>query len=313
MKVSVVLIAFNQEQYIARAIHGVLAQQSEYTFELLISDDCSSDRTPEIIAEYASRYPEIIVPYYQPVNIGPKNNDRFLFQKAKGEYICYCEADDFWNDPKKMQKQVSFLETNPDFGLVHSDIHLLDEATGVQINDYNKSKGIQIVSGHIEEQLLVSNHYIKTMTVCYRKQIIESFYFTDPQIAEANWTMVDLSQWLCIAYHSKVHYFDEVMATYCLRPESMSKSRSPLKMHHFHRDIYNIRFHFIAKYGCSESILKIVQTMYASMLIGDAYKLGNRSILLEGIRYAISNRRLLSWKEWGKMPLTLFKSLYVKI
>jgi glycosyltransferase involved in cell wall biosynthesis len=286
MKVSILLLSYNQVDFIAKAIEGVVCQKTTFPFELLISDDCSTDGTREIIEQYHVKYPNIVVPYFQQVNLGPKNNDYFLFQQSKGDYICYCEADDFWCDEEKLQKQVTFLDANPDFGLVHGDVNFFYVESQEHIRSYNSTNRIQIDSGDVYEKVMIGNHYIKTMTVCYRKSLLLQHYFTDDYIMQSNWMMVDLSQWLCLASCSKIQYMDDVMATYCLRTESMSRSRSAVKMHQFHMDVFDIRFHFIKKYGCLPETANTVNKMFVKTLIGDAYKLNSRVLLNKAIKFA---------------------------
>ncbi|MEY4703413.1 MAG: hypothetical protein RIR96_1310 [Bacteroidota bacterium] len=304
MKVSVLLLSFNQADLIAAAIEGVINQKTNFSFELLISDDCSSDHSRSIIEDYHKRFPHVIKPFFQQENLGPKNNDYFLFQKSQGEYLCYCEADDFWCNENKLQMQVEFLDGHPDYGLVHGDVNFLFSDSGKFIQSYNKTNNIEVKSGDIYNELLLGNHYIKTMTVCYRKKIMADHYFTDDYIRNSNWMMIDLSQWLCIASCSKIHYLKEVLATYRLRSESMSRSKSSLKMHHFHLDIFDIRFHFMQKYQKhSEATLARVNEMYVNMLVGDAYKLSDWKIIKKAIQFARVKKVILKPKILIKLIL----------
>jgi glycosyltransferase involved in cell wall biosynthesis len=309
MKVSVLLLSYNQAEFVAKAIQSVVSQQTSFSFELLISDDCSTDGSREIILDFQNRYPQIIRSFFQEENLGPKNNDYFIFQQSKGEYICYCEADDFWCDDLKLQKQVSFLEANPDYGLVHGDANYLYLDTNKYIASYNKSESIQVASGEIYEKVMLGNHYIKTMTACFRKDLINRYYFTDDYITGSNWMMVDLSLWLCISYHSKIKYFEDTFSTYCLREESMSRSKSPRKLHHFHLDIFDIRFHFIRKYGCLLESQNAINLGYIKMLIGDAFQLNDLSILKKSIQFIRLKGVFIGAKNWMLIFLVFCKSL----
>ena len=116
--VTVLTLTYNHEPYIRQCLDGIVMQQTNFKFELLIHDDASTDGTANIIREYESKYPDIIKPIYQKENQYSKKipiGVTYLYPRAKGKYIALCEGDDYWTDPLKLQKQVDFLEANPDF------------------------------------------------------------------------------------------------------------------------------------------------------------------------------------------------------
>lgn len=116
--VSILCTAYNHEKYIRQTLDGFLAQQTDFPYEIIIHDDASTDATADIIREYADRYPKVFKPIYQSVNQYSQNvniDREFLRPLAAGKYIAYCEGDDYWTDPHKLQKQVDFLETHPGF------------------------------------------------------------------------------------------------------------------------------------------------------------------------------------------------------
>lgn len=118
---SVIMIAYNQEDYIARAIESVLAQKVPFDYELLIGDDASTDGTAQTIRRYAEKYPDRIKAYFRHENIGASANAVDLLLQSRGEYLAFCEGDDFWIDTEKLARQVSFLEKNPVYiGCAHS-------------------------------------------------------------------------------------------------------------------------------------------------------------------------------------------------
>ena len=123
--VSICCLAFNHEPYIRKCIEGFLMQKTCFSFEVLIHDDASTDKTAEIIREYEAKYPKIVKSIYQSENQyskGIKVSQIYQFPRAKGKYIAICEGDDYWTDPLKLQKQVDFLEKNEDYGLVYTGL-----------------------------------------------------------------------------------------------------------------------------------------------------------------------------------------------
>lgn len=125
--VSVILIAYNQRRYIRQAIESVLAQETSFSYELLIGDDASDDGTSGIVAEYAQAYPDIIRAFIRPENVGAARNAVLLLQQARGEFIASLEGDDYWIDPRKLEKQAAFLRESPGFIGCTSRIRCVDE------------------------------------------------------------------------------------------------------------------------------------------------------------------------------------------
>ncbi len=118
IKVSVLCLAYNHEKYIRNALDGFIMQKTSFKFEVLIHDDASTDNTAAIIREYEEKYPDIIKPIYQTENQHSKRvpiSRQLLLPIAQGKYIAWCEGDDFWTDPYKLQKQYDFLESHPEY------------------------------------------------------------------------------------------------------------------------------------------------------------------------------------------------------
>lgn len=119
-KVSICIVTYNHEKYIATCLDSILNQKTNFEFEILLGEDDSSDKTREICIEYAEKYPDKIRLFLHTrsnvIFIGGAATGRYNFiynlQAAKGKYIALCEGDDYWTDPFKLQKQVDFLETN---------------------------------------------------------------------------------------------------------------------------------------------------------------------------------------------------------
>ena len=162
--VSIVCPAYNQEAFIAQTLDSFLAQQTSFSFEILINDDASTDSTARIIADYTRRYPTIIRPFYESVNQYQYGRPCVpgLFAKARGRYIAYCEADDYWTDPRKLQIQVDFLESHPDYVITYHDAMAFDT---------EGEKGIQL-QGNLRADAsaleLQKARPISTLTVCFR-------------------------------------------------------------------------------------------------------------------------------------------------
>lgn len=119
--VSVIVLTYNHEKYIRRALDSILEQKTKYSYEVLIGDDASTDGTSKIISEYAQQYPHVIKAFIRKRNLGGSKNLFDIFQHARGRYIANCEGDDYWCDNRKLQIQVDFLEKHMEFsGCTHA-------------------------------------------------------------------------------------------------------------------------------------------------------------------------------------------------
>lgn len=143
-KLSVLIPTFNHHNFIAKTLEGALMQKTNFDFEIVIGDDASSDGNQLVIQEFVDKYPDKIRAFLHPENLGPssprelggKNNVAFLFGVCKGDYIALCEGDDFWTDPLKLQKQVDFLDSNPDYSLCHHQLSVIYE-DNTPTHDFN--------------------------------------------------------------------------------------------------------------------------------------------------------------------------------
>ena len=146
--VTVVCITYNHEKYLRDALDGILSQKTDFKYKVVIHDDASTDNTAKIIAEYVLKYPRIIVPIYQKENQYQKGVNilkEYVFPLLEGKYYAYCEGDDYWCDPYKLQEQVDFMRNHPDYSAcVHNTIRI-DCRSGKQKLLYDrKEKDIKL-------------------------------------------------------------------------------------------------------------------------------------------------------------------------
>ena len=113
------IITYNHELYIEQAVKSVLAQQTEYPIEILVADDCSTDRTPEILRQLDQQYPNRIRFLARPKNLGLSDNLQDCREQARGKYLAILEGDDYWSDQEKLQKQTAAMEFHPDWTMCY--------------------------------------------------------------------------------------------------------------------------------------------------------------------------------------------------
>ncbi len=132
-KVDVLLTTYNQKKYIIDAVESILAQKADFSWQLVISDDGSSDGTREILEEYQEKFPKKINLLPREKNQGRFKNLEKLMKTAKADYLALCAGDDYWLDEKKLQKQIDFLEENPDYSICYTRYREEREKYGISV------------------------------------------------------------------------------------------------------------------------------------------------------------------------------------
>jgi glycosyltransferase involved in cell wall biosynthesis len=172
---SVLMITFNHEAFIGRSIESVLQQKTDFNFELVIGDDHSTDNTARVAKHYADKYPDRIKLLSHQNNLGVIPNFQHTLQRCKGKYIAMLEGDDRWIDETKLQKQVNFLESNPEFVLCGG--HTISESTNktfvynvIRQFKYLRQRSLKLQTYELDE-VIIANHF-KTLTVVFRSEFL---------------------------------------------------------------------------------------------------------------------------------------------
>ncbi len=283
IKVSVWMITYNHEKYIAQALEGVLMQKTNFNFEIVIGEDASTDKTRVIIEKFEKENISIINAIYQKKNVGAMRNAyEFTLPKCKGKYIACCEGDDYWTYPYKLQKQVDFLEKNPDYGFVYSDFNMFFQETKTEIKAYNKTNQIETPIGNIYNNILHPNSwFIRTQTICFRTELLK--YYHQQEVQNKKWKMGDLPLFLAISQHTKIGYIDEPLATYRILKNSACHFTDRKKSFAFTRSLFDVRKFFIEKYACPEYLKNLITLKEYDFLLREAF--WNRDIKQSKIAY----------------------------
>ncbi|MGM1055647.1 MAG: glycosyltransferase family 2 protein [Bacteroidota bacterium] len=178
--VSICCLTYNHEDYIDKCIQGFLMQKTNFSFEIIIYEDASTDNTAGKIAKYQKEYPGLFKVIRQEVNQfsqGIQPFFKFLFPQARGKYIAYCEGDDYWTDPLKLQKQFDFMETNENIKACGTNYNVLRGNKLIEINKYSKRE----LFDHYD---IIFNNRIGTLTVMIRNNFqipnyLEGSFFGD--------------------------------------------------------------------------------------------------------------------------------------
>ncbi|MCQ2429182.1 MAG: glycosyltransferase [Clostridia bacterium] len=214
--VSVFSIAYKQEKYIRQCLDGFVMQETNFPFEVIINDDASPDSTAAIIREYEEKYPDIIKPIYQTENQYSRHVRLFqqvLFPRARGKYIAFCEGDDFWTDPHKLQRQVDAMEANPDCGMCSCRIGFANE-DGSSMGK-SMPRGVT-ETGKIDSRTFIGLLYdfnLQFSGVMVRRDMLGEYYTQFPLF----WRISDVGDeplFLYFAGRAPVYIVNEEMSCY---------------------------------------------------------------------------------------------------
>lgn len=217
-------ITYNHEAFLKDALDGFLMQKTDFPFVAVVHDDASTDGTAAVLREYAERYPDIILPIFEEENQYSKH-DRTIVRVMKAaceatgaKYIAWCEGDDYWIDPKKLQKQVTALENDPDANACYTGFQTVNESGEDVFRKFSIECEAKSRSGDLFKELIKSN-YIQTCTFVARKRVIESeLYKNSPN-------NIDYSIFLTASYNGALLYIKEKTASYRINSNGLTNTQ----------------------------------------------------------------------------------------
>lgn len=305
--VSVNCIAYNQEKYIKDCLEGFVMQKTTFHFEAIVHDDASTDGTIEIIKEYAEKYPDIIKPIFEKDNQWSKNDgslDKIMQDACKGKYIAFCEGDDYWIDPYKLQKQVDYLEAHPECSVVYTKVKCWKESDndfiGIIGNDTNFVK------------LLCTYNEIPTPSILIRRDKYVK-YFVDINPYDKKWKMGDYPLVLYISKWTKIKLLSDVTCVYRLLNNSASHSEKESKLYSYYNSIFDIQMYFYNFFNIDDG--KILNKIYLTRLnlLFSAFLKTNDNSLLKECRALSKNTSLYKLKDILKFGVFLKNNFLVRI
>lgn len=212
--VSVCTITYQHAPFIRQCLDSILMQETDFPWEFIIGEDGSTDGTREICIEYAERHPDRIrlflrdrsLSQYQEGDRTIRFNGHWTRRATRGKYIAICEGDDYWTDPKKLQKQVSFLESHPYHTMCFHNVVVIRDMGEI---DSWHAYGEEMKPDYGWEDLCTHN-FVQTCSVMYR---VCSF----PRSSNASWMrlpMGDWAAWIQLAMNGPIAYLPDLMGTY---------------------------------------------------------------------------------------------------
>lgn len=256
--VSICCMTYNHGRFIKDALNGFLGQRTTFPVEILVHDDASDDESPKIIQSYERQHPHIIKVIYQSENQysqGIEPAGKFLFPRARGEYIALCEGDDYWIDPLKLQKQIGFMEMNREFSACFGGYSRLMEDTGeieqvvVYRNSPAYSNGFAFSLRDMEQAWLT-----KTLTAVFRKKLLQDF---DLSVYRHN---RDIHLFYHLIKEYKAFYFSKSLGVYRVHEGGVNSMKQGKinknaaydcyrELYHANKDAYTRKMHLNTTLG----------------------------------------------------------------
>lgn len=203
--VSVVMVAYRQQDLIGRAIKGVVRQKCPFDIELIVVDDCSPDETFERACEWQRRYPGVVKAFRNSRNVGLQQNYLRALKRCTGKYLAMCDADDYWCDRTKLRRQVEYMEDHPECAVTFHRVVNHFAGTGFK----SLSNGGQRTDTALAD--LSRGNYITNCSVMYRRELVPMAEL-EKWFARDVWP--DYPTHMLYARHGSIHYFARPMAVY---------------------------------------------------------------------------------------------------
>lgn len=237
LQLSVCIITYNQEKYLPQALDSILNQEHNYSYEIIVGEDCSTDNTRKVLEDYATKYPDIIKPIYNNHNLGLLKNYYNVLSHCNGKYIMECAGDDYWL-PGKVQKQISFMEQNNYVGLCYGKKIDYIQNCNKKINTSCK--------GFTEYSDLIQYNSIPAASVCIRNELLKK-YINEVRPLDKDWKMEDYPMWLWFSMNSKIVYMDNRFIVYRVLENSISHQIDIEKQLSYQKSVINIRNYYLEK------------------------------------------------------------------
>jgi len=236
IKVSVCMITYKHEAYIAQAIESVLMQETDFAVELVIGEDCSTDNTRAIVLEYARRHPDRIRPLLPERNQGMMPNFIATMQACRGQYIALCEGDDYWTDPHKLQKQVEFLEAHPECAMCFHDVSFVSHQNSVVSDSYPPpgKKAFYTLDD------IVERCFIQTCSVLLRNGLLSEYLEWFADVTNGDWPL-----FVMMARRGNIGFLDEVMASYRIHGHGVWSSQGTVDRLQRILPLYELFFEYL--------------------------------------------------------------------
>lgn len=218
--VTVIIPSYNRIDTVSQTLDSIISQRCNFEIEIVVGDDYSTDGVREVLQKYHLKYKKIIRLLFHERNIGLGANWAKCVLMARGKYIANCDNDDYWHEPNKLQLQVDFMESNPIYGLCHTDYRIHNRNTNVLVEKKCENSTVPNVS----QLTAVMNGYFRccNATVLYRREVLMKYINLEDYV-QYQFTLQDWNTWMLLANHTKFFAMHISTATFGVETESITR------------------------------------------------------------------------------------------
>lgn len=210
LMLSIYVPVYNHEKYIGQALDSILMQKTTYSYEVLIGEDCSTDNSKKILEEYEKKHPNKLTVFYREHNMNNEEiwNAEDLRLRCQGKYIICLEGDDYWVDPEKIQKQIDFLEKNPEYLAVAHNCVVVDKDSKKIDRNYPECKDYEYSLKHYYSEVMPGQLTTLMSRNYYKDKLIDTY------ILQTNTNPLDRLIYYSLISNGKVYCIQEKMSAY---------------------------------------------------------------------------------------------------
>jgi len=284
--VSVIVLVYNAEKYLRKCLDGIVMQKVDFPYEVIVGEDCSTDKSKAICLEYQEKYPHLFRLVLHEKNQGLIGNLKSIYALRRGELHTGVAGDDYWCDTNKLQMQVDYMMSHPECGLCYTNVITCDD-DGVENPKPLLTRETQPTT--FEEQLF-SACYMAPNTWMSRadvgKKIGEQLpWFTDESLATA----------LDFLHESNMHFIDTVTTVYRVHEGSLASQTDPMKKWKYEHGLMKMQVYYAEKYHCSEELIMKLKLQEYVHFIPSALEAGDMDFVQEALDYGKSQGMELKW------------------
>lgn len=311
-EVSVLVVCYNQASTIEQALRSVAAQQTDFPFEIVIADDCSTDDTAERCRAFAAAHPEVSVRVlHRERNMGLVDNYFDALLQSRGRYVADCAGDDWWPDPGRLQRQRNLLAADPSVTVVHGNwAEVRGDADAVgsparRLPQYAKSfaEGSELIEPlfrHVVPQVL---HLSTAMYVASAVRGELASPEGRRMIADPRWGCEDFALTAWLLSRGKVAYIDKVELAYRVGGDSVSNPADPLKAYRQISRTLAMTLELAPSYHVGVESLRSYVDKRVTVLVKIARSIGGRDLVADASKWLAATAAILPW--WRRAALAL--------
>lgn len=295
--VSVAMITYNHERFVAHAIESIVKQKTDFPFELIIHDDASKDSTAEIIKKYAAMYPDVIVPILQEENQYSKGVHfipKYIYPKVRGKYYAFCEGDDYWTDMNRLQKQVDYLETHTEIVSVAARNLIIDKNDNILGISHEGENLNRLFTA--KDAIRLGTNMLHLSTMMRRSSVLfDENYLTGKKCCKLGSHSFDIYYF---SYNGGVYIMDAVFSAWRKVIEQNGDSFSSRNAKHsisfgieHIRTLKNYQVYFGSAYDFSNKIVENAEMLVLALLMNKEDGINKLSVFVELWRMLSSQER----------------------